>query len=141
MSPVRGTARALLCAALPVLLAACQRDDAQPLVNVYSWPGYVAADTLANFEARYGIKVNYSLLDTNQVLETRLLAGHSDYDVVVPGAAYVERLAKAGALRRLDKSQLPNLRNLDPAVMAAMQAFPDAELIDFEREEQRSLIA
>lgn len=121
MSPVRGTARALLCAALPVLLAACQRDATQPIVNVYSWPGYVAADTLANFEARYGIKVNYSLLDTNQVLETRLLAGHSDYDVVVPGAAYVERLAKAGALRRLDKSQLPNLRNLDPAVMAAVQ--------------------
>ena len=118
---MRGAARALLCAALLLPPAACERDGARQVVNVYSWPGYVAADTIAGFEARTGIRVNYSLLDTNQVLETKLLAGHSGYDVVVPGAGYLQRLARAGALRKLAKSQVPNLRNLDPAVMAAVR--------------------
>lgn len=117
---MRGAAWALLCAAPLVLLAACEPRGAQ-VVNVYSWPGYVAEDTIADFEARYGIRVNYSVYDTNQVLETKLLAGHSGYDVVVPSAAYIERLAAAGALQRLDKSKLPNLRNLDPAITAAVQ--------------------
>lgn len=118
---MRRAARALLCVALLLLSAACERQGAGRIVNVYSWPGYLADDTLANFEARTGIRVNYSVLDTNQVLETKLLAGHSGYDVVVPGAAYLERLARAGALRRLDPSKLTHRQNIDPAVAAAVQ--------------------
>lgn len=118
---MRGALLAVLLAATLTGLSACQRSES-PVVNVYSWPGYVADDTLAEFEARYGIKVNYSVYDTNQVLETKLLAGHSGYDVVVPSAAYVERLSRAGALRRLDKSLLPNLVNLDPDIVAAVRA-------------------
>lgn len=118
---MRGAATVLLCVALALPTAGCQRSGARRVVNVYSWPGYVADDTLAQFEAQTGIRVNYSVFDTNQVLETKLLAGHSGYDVVVPGAAYLQRLARAGALRRLDKARLANLRNLDPAVAAAVQ--------------------
>jgi putrescine transport system substrate-binding protein len=118
---VRGVARALLCAAAMGFIAACGREGAQPVVNVYSWPGYVADGTLADFEARTGIRVNYGVMDSNQILETKLLAGRSGYDVVVPGAAYVERLAKAGVLASLDKAKLPHLRHLDPAVTAAVR--------------------
>lgn len=122
---MRGAALFLAFAAA-LALTACRPGDPAAndgaVVNVYNWAGYVADDTLANFEARYGIKVNYSVFDTNQVLDTKLLAGHSGFDVVVPSAAYIERLSRAGALRKLDKSQLPNLANLDPVVAAAVRA-------------------
>lgn len=121
---MRGAALAFALAAA-LALTACRPKGAATnegaVVNVYSWAGYVASDTLANFEARHGIKVNYSVFDTNQVLDTKLLAGHSGYDVVVPSAAYIERLSRAGALRKLDKSLLPNLANLDPAIEAAVR--------------------
>lgn len=117
LPPLAG-ALALLIACTPSPPAA--RDGA--VVNVYSSPGYLAADTLANFEARYHIKVNYGVFDSNQLLETKLLAGGSGYDVVVPGAGSVERLARAGALRRIDRGLLPNLANLDPDIVAAARA-------------------
>lgn len=117
--------RRLACAGALLLLAAaiaaCARRD-EAVVNVYNWPDYVATDTLANFEARTGIRVRYDVFDTNRVLETKLLAGGSGYDVVVPSAAYVQRLAAAGALQPLDPALLPHRANLDPAIVAAVQA-------------------
>lgn len=87
------------------------------VLNLYIWSDYLAADTLSNFEKRTGIKVNVAYFDTNETLETKLLAGSSGYDVVVPTASYFERQIKAGVYQTLDKSKLPNLKNMDPQLM------------------------
>ncbi len=88
------------------------------VLNLYIWSDYLAADTLSNFEKQTGIKVHVAYFDTNETLETKLLAGSSGYDVVVPTASYFERQIKAGVYLRLDKSKLPNLKNMDPQLMS-----------------------
>jgi putrescine transport system substrate-binding protein len=92
-------------------------NNEEKVLNVYNWSDYIAEDTVANFEKETGIKVNYDMYDSNEVLETKLLAGNSGYDVVVPSASFLERQIKAGVFRKLDKSQLPNIKNMDPEIM------------------------
>jgi putrescine transport system substrate-binding protein len=92
--------------------------DTGKVLNLYIWSDYLAADTLSNFEKQTGIKVHVAYFDTNETLETKLLAGSSGYDVVVPTASYFERQIKAGVYLTLDKSKLPNLKNMDPQLMA-----------------------
>jgi len=87
------------------------------VLNLYIWSDYLAADTLSKFETQYGIKVHPAYYDTNETLETKLLAGNSGFDIVVPSASYFERQIKAGAYLALDKSKLPNLQNMDPQLM------------------------
>jgi putrescine transport system substrate-binding protein len=88
------------------------------VLNLYIWSDYLAADTLSNFEKQTGIKVHVAYFDANETLETKLLAGSSGYDVVVPTASYFERQIKAGVYLTLDKSKLPNLKNMDPQLMS-----------------------
>ncbi len=91
----------------------------EKVLNVYNWSDYIGEDTLANFTIETGIKVNYDVYDGNEILEAKLLAGSSGYDIVVPTAApYLARLIQAGAVQKLDKSKIPNLKNLDPDLMA-----------------------
>lgn len=90
----------------------------EKVLNVYNWSDYVAPDTIANFEAATGIKVNYDVYADNETLETKLTAGASGYDVVFPSARpFAQRQIKAGLYATLDKSKLPNLQHLDPAIM------------------------
>jgi putrescine transport system substrate-binding protein len=88
------------------------------VLNLYIWSDYLASDTLSNFEKQTGIKVHVSYFDANETLETKLLAGSSGFDVVVPTASYFERQIKAGVYLPLDKSKLPNLRYLDGQLMS-----------------------
>jgi putrescine transport system substrate-binding protein len=88
------------------------------VLNLYIWSDYLATDTLSNFEKQTGIKVHVAYFDANETLETKLLAGSSGYDVVVPTASYFERQIKAGVYLTLDKSKLPNLKNMDPQLMS-----------------------
>jgi putrescine transport system substrate-binding protein len=89
----------------------------EKVLNVYNWIDFIGRTTIADFEAQTGIKVVYDTYDTTEILETKLLTGGSGYDVVFPSSTYVGRLANAGALMELDKSQLANLANLDPELM------------------------
>jgi putrescine transport system substrate-binding protein len=89
------------------------------VVNVYNWSDYIDPAVITAFEKEYGIHVNYDVYDSNYVLETRLLAGHTNYDVVVPSGPFLERQIAAGVYRKLDKSLLPNLKNLDPEIARA----------------------
>jgi len=91
---------------------------ADKVLNLYIWSDYLAPNALPDFEKQTGIKVNVAYFDTNETLETRLLAGHSGFDIVVPTASYFERQIKAGVYLTLDKAKLPNLKNLDPKLMA-----------------------
>jgi len=89
----------------------------EKVVNVFNWSDYIDPAVLEQFTAETGIKVNYDVFDSNEVLETKLLAGKTGYDVVVPGAAFMERQIKAGVFRKLDRAQLPNWSNLDPEIL------------------------
>src|SRR5690606_30474498 len=107
------------------LLAACGgKDDAaqgpggeEKVLNVYNYSDYIAEDTIPGFQEQTGIRVTYDVYDSDEVLETKLLAGSSGYDVVVPTLNSFGRQIQAGVFLKLDKSKIPNLANLDPKVM------------------------
>ena len=88
----------------------------EKVLFVYNWSDYIGETTIADFEAKTGIKVTYDMFDSNEVLETKLLAGRTGYDVVVPSASFLERQIKAGVFLKLDKSKLPNLVNMDAEI-------------------------
>ncbi|UTW03409.1 extracellular solute-binding protein [Amphritea atlantica] len=86
-------------------------------LNVYNWWDYIKPEVIKNFEADTGIKVNYDVYDSNEVLEAKLMAGNSGYDLVVPSGSFLERQAKAGIYQELDRSKLSNYSNLDPTLL------------------------
>ena len=87
-------------------------------VNVFNWVEYIPEKYTANFTEAVGPKVNYDTFETDEALNAKLIAGNSGYDVVVPGAAFAEVQIKQGKFMKLDKSKLPNYKDLDPALMA-----------------------
>jgi putrescine transport system substrate-binding protein len=89
----------------------------EKVLNVYNWSDYIDPAVIEQFQQETGIEVRYDVFDSNEVLETKLLTGNSGYDVVVPSAYFLERQIQAGVFRKLDKSKLPNLSNLDPELM------------------------
>jgi putrescine transport system substrate-binding protein len=131
MRITRTIARAALTALLLIPgLNACSTDtksDATPSVenvlNVYNWADYIGPDTLAKFEAEYGIKVNYDLYDSSGIVDVKMLTGNSGYDVVIHSNQYASRLAPIGVYEKLDMSRLPNARHLDPAMMVQVDVY------------------
>lgn len=87
-------------------------NAADKVVNVYNWSDYIDEEILTDFEAATGIKVVYDVFDSNEVLETKLLAGQTGYDVVVPSGSFLSRQIQAGVFMPLDKSKLPNIKNM-----------------------------
>ncbi len=86
-------------------------------LNVYNWSDYISENTIANFEKETGIKVTYDVFDSNEVLEAKLVAGNTGYDIVVPSLSFLGRQIQAGVFQPLDKSRLSNYGNLDPELM------------------------
>jgi putrescine transport system substrate-binding protein len=103
---------ALAVASAPV----AAQPQGERTLNVYNWTDYIAPTVIEDFTKETGIKVRYDTFDSNDTLETKLLAGKSGYDVVVPTAYFLERQIKAGIFQKLDKSKLPNLVNLWPEI-------------------------
>src|SRR3954471_6609719 len=99
-----------LLAAL-VLIVPAGAQQPERTVNVYNWSDYIDPSVLEDFTKETGIKVKYDTFDSNDMLETKLLAGRTGYDLVVPTAYFLERQMKAGVFQKLDKSKLPNLVN------------------------------
>ena len=98
------------------------------MVNVYNWSDYVESSVLTDFTAQTGIKIRYDTFDSNDTLETKLLAGKSGYDVVVPTAYFLERQIKAGVFQKLDKTLLPNLANAWPAISQRLSTYDPGNL-------------
>ena len=92
------------------LCVAVQSASAEE-VRIYNWSDYIDEELLAKFEAETGINLVYDVFDSNEVLETKLLAGSSGYDVVVPTGTFLERQIQAGVFQKLDPSKLPNYGN------------------------------
>jgi putrescine transport system substrate-binding protein len=110
----RAFARRSVVAGIVTALAwfgAAAAPAAERVVNFFNWSDYIDPTVLAEFTTQTGIRVQYDTFDSNDILETKLLAGKSGYDVVVPTAYFLQRQIKAGVFQKLDKSKLPNLVN------------------------------
>jgi len=105
---------------LIVLLASPAAAEEEKVLSVYNWADYIGPDTLSDFEAEYGIRINYDVFDATAVVEARLLAGSTGYDVVLQALRYSSRLMKIGAFQPLDRDQLGLWDNLDPWVLEMM---------------------
>ncbi len=88
---------------------------------IYNWTDFVGRNTIARFEKETGIKVTYDVYDSEETMDARLLAGSSGYDVVIASTEYFGREIKAGVYMPLDRSKLPNWKNLDPRILAIQQ--------------------
>lgn len=109
-------------AALAMAIATSFSAQAEEVVHFYNWSDYIDEQTLPNFEEETGISVVYDVFDSNEVLEAKLLSGQSGFDVVVPTNDFLGKQIKAGAFMALDREQLPNWSNLDPKMMAQIEA-------------------
>ncbi|EJT02661.1 polyamine ABC transporter substrate-binding protein [Rhizobium sp. CCGE 510] len=109
---MRSTILCVTAAAVAALLAAAPAFAQERVVNVYNWSDYIDDSILTDFTKETGIKVVYDTFDSNETVETKLLAGGTGYDVVVPTADFLQRQIQAGVFQKLDKSKLPNLSNM-----------------------------
>lgn len=114
-----------LAATLALTLAAPMTMAEDAVVNIYNWSDYIDPAILEKFETQTGIKINYDVYDSNEVLEAKLMSGSTGYDVVMPTGSFLERQAAAGVYAEIDRSQLKNIGNLD-AEMASKVALHDA---------------
>src|SRR5215213_2079501 len=116
-----------ICLALVVVSAvitsAAAQTKSERIVNVYNWTDYIAPNVMEPFSKETGIKARYDTFDSNDTLETKLLAGKSGYDVVVPTAYFLERQIKAGVFQKLDKSKLKNLGNVWPEIAQRLAVY------------------
>ena len=97
-----------------------QAQEEEKVLNIYNWSDYIADDTIANFEKETGIKVRYDNFDSNEILHAKLVAGKTGYDIVVPSSNWARMQIQGGLLRPLDRAQIPNWKNLDPAILAQL---------------------
>jgi putrescine transport system substrate-binding protein len=125
-APLAAVAMAAIAAAGAAITAAAvgpARAAEDKVLNVYNWSDYIAEDTLARFTAETGIKVNYDVYDSNEILEAKLMAGSSGYDVVFPSAMpFLARQIKSGIYRPLDLDKLPNRKLVRPSLLKALTA-------------------
>ena len=113
--------RTLLALGLAAVAAQAQAADPK-LLNIYNWSDYIAEDTIKNFEKATGIKVRYDNYDNNEILQAKLVAGKSGYDIVVPSAHFAKTQIQGGVFQKLDRAQLSNWGNLDPALLEKLAA-------------------
>jgi putrescine transport system substrate-binding protein len=118
---VLGALGSIALALLPLLPAPAAAQEEEKVLNIYNWSDYIADDTVANFEKETGIKVRYDLFDSNEILHAKLVAGRTGYDIVVPSSYFGKMQLQGGLLHKLDKSLLPNWKNLDPTIVKALE--------------------
>ena len=116
MSVTSRPAAVLTAAALALAALGASAQEEDKVLNVYNWSDYIAEDTIRNFEKETGIKVRYDNFDNNEILHAKLVAGKTGYDIVIPSSHWAKLQIDGGLLRKIDKAQVPNLKNLDPAV-------------------------
>jgi putrescine transport system substrate-binding protein len=118
-------------AAVPIVSCSSgtETDEAsgERVVNIYNWSDYIAPDTIRNFEREYGIKVNYDVYDSAEVVDAKLLAGSSGYDVVFHDHQFVARLAQLGVFQKMDYSRFQNLHHLDPEIVEKTSLYKEVD--------------
>ncbi len=112
----------LIVLCILLTLVGCSKSDpvdkyGSDVLNVFNWGEYIGEDVIANFEEEYGVKVNYSLFESNEIMYTKLLSGNT-YDVIVPSDYMIERLMEEELIQPLDYIYMTNLDDLDSEVLA-----------------------
>jgi putrescine transport system substrate-binding protein len=113
-------AKSVLAMSLLGLFAGAVQAE-EKVLHVYNWSDYIAKDTVAKFEKESGVKVVYDVFDSNETLEAKLLAGKSGYDIVVPSNSFLAKQIKAKVYQPLDRSKLPNWKNLNTDLMKTLE--------------------
>lgn len=106
-----------ILSSLCLALGLSTQAQAQGQLNMYNWSDYIGEATVANFEKEFGVKMRYDNFDSNEVVHAKLVAGKTGYDIVVPSSNWAALQARGGLLTKIDKSKIPNYKNLDPVVM------------------------
>ena len=119
----------LIVLCILLTLVGCSKSDpvdkyGSDVLNVFNWGEYIGEDVIANFEEEYGVKVNYSLFDSNEIMYTKLLSGNA-YDVIVPSDYMIERLMEEELIQPLDYTYMTNLDDLDTEVLALRDEYDD----------------
>ncbi len=114
--------KALSTLIVAALALACSTTWAQEekVLNIYNWSDYIGEDLIKKFEAETGIKVRYDNFDNNEIVHAKLVAGKTGYDIIVPSSNWAKLQIDGGLLQKLDKSKIPNLKNIDPAINAQL---------------------
>jgi putrescine transport system substrate-binding protein len=110
----------LIAAAVFVFASTAALAQEEKVLNVYNWSDYIGEDIIRKFEAETGIKVRYDNFDNNEIVHAKLVAGKTGYDIVVPSSNWAKLQIDGGLLQKLDKSKIPNLKNVDPAINAQL---------------------
>ncbi|MFU9137764.1 spermidine/putrescine ABC transporter substrate-binding protein PotF [Erwinia tasmaniensis] len=108
-------------AAAVLLAVSAGAGAADKTLHVYNWSDYISPDTVPGFEKQSGVHVVYDVFDSNEVLEGKLMAGSTGYDVVVPSSSFLARQLQSGIFQPLDKTKLPNYNNLDPDILKKLE--------------------
>ncbi len=111
----------LLLAGVVLLGASVAQAAEEPLLNVYNWSDYIDPDLIEEFEREFGIKVNYDIYDSSEIVDTKLLTGRSGYDVVVHSTSFSQRLIPIGVYQRVDYARLKNWHHMDPDLLARIR--------------------
>ena len=106
--------------AFSLLAGTARAQEEEKILNIYNWSDYIAEDTIANFEKETGIKVRYDNFDSNEILHAKLVAGKTGYDIVVPSSNWARMQIQGDLFMKLNKSLIPNLKNVDPAIAAQL---------------------
>src|SRR4029077_12777990 len=103
----------LLLASLLLVTPALAKDE----FHLYNWNNYIAPETIKRFEDFCKCEVVQTYYSDNEELLAKLAAGAKGYDMLVPTGNAVQALIRGGQLQPIDKAQLPNLKNIDPAFL------------------------
>ena len=95
----------------------------KPLLNIYNWSDYIDPDLIEEFEREFGIKVNYDIYDSSEIVDTKLLTGHSGYDIVVHSASFSARLIPIGVYQSVDYERLQNWHHIDSGLLAKIRRY------------------
>jgi putrescine transport system substrate-binding protein len=110
--------------AIPILLAVSlhSRAAAASELNIYNWADYIHPAVITDFEAEYGIRVNYDIYDSSEIVDTKLLTGGTGYDVVVHSASFSARLIPIGVYHELDYDRLQNWQHINPDILSSIRS-------------------
>jgi putrescine transport system substrate-binding protein len=115
---IKALSRLIVAAAVLVSTAAFAQEE--KVLNIYNWSDYIGEEIIKKFEAETGIKVRYDNFDNNEIVHAKMVAGKTGYDIIVPSSNWAKLQIDGGLLQKLDKSKIPNLKNIDPAINAQL---------------------
>jgi putrescine transport system substrate-binding protein len=110
-----------LIATVLTLLGFAAYASEPALLNIYNWADYIEPASISEFEDEFGIKVNYDIYDSSEIVDTKLMTGSSGYDIVVHSAGFSARLTPIGVFQPVDRTRLKNWRHIDPDVIATIE--------------------